>query len=214
MRSERSLLKHKSIWAAPLAPMLFVFGMSLGSVSAQADDGFQACPEISTRETIEVGAEISEFLERERLVILSGEVDVIQGPLRLRADKVLIAYQPDEDVSSLDGAAGTISKLEAIGNVKVDCGDEHMRGQTATYDIKARTIDLSGDVTLVRGQNILKGQMLSINLDTGKSRILGNAPNLSQSGDGRVQAIFNPPEKDESEDETQTPPEPNEPNSE
>lgn len=197
MRSERSSKIVRRNTVAPLASVLFVIGASLGAVPTLADDSFQACPEISTRETIEVSAEMSEFLEKERLVILSGDVDVIQGPLRLRADKILIAYQPDEGVSSLDGAAGTISKLEAIGNVKVDCADEHMRGETATYKIKERTIDLSGDVTLVRGPNILKGQMLNINLDTGKSRILGNAPNITQTGDGRVRAIFNPPDKDD-----------------
>ncbi|MEX2650645.1 MAG: LptA/OstA family protein [Alphaproteobacteria bacterium] len=119
-------------------------------------------------------------VEQERQVAtFKGTVDAKQGDLHLRAD-VLVVHYRDKD----DGSGKTISLLEAEGNVFVSSPDETAQGSRGTYDVGARTISLDGPVTLTRGENVVQGERLELDLASGVSRVHGDG--------GRVTGVFQP----------------------
>jgi len=88
------------------------------------------------------------------------------------------------------GAMGAISRIEASGNVHLISPSETAAGQTGVYDVTAGTAVLTGQVTLTRDRNVLKGERLVMNLNTGVSQLDGAA--TAGAGGGRVRGVFVP----------------------
>ena len=154
------------------------------------------CPNVMPDTQIEVSADLSEFRQSEKLVLLQGSVDVTQGPLRVRADKIKLNYEPGDKSQGQKAYAGTVTTLIATGSVRIDCNGERAQGESAHYDILHRTIELTGDVMLARQGNILRGDKLNIDLNSGASKIIGDAALSQGEGKGRVHAIFKPTDSD------------------
>jgi lipopolysaccharide export system protein LptA len=147
------------------------------------------CPSVLPDTEIDITADLSEFHQKDRLVLLNGSVDVHQGPLRVRAESIKLSYEPQQASSGEPAYAGTVTTLIATGNVRVTCNGEKASGNTAHYDVLKRTIELTGKVMLAREGNILTGDQLNIDLNTGQSTIIGGK---AVAGQGRVHAIFKP----------------------
>ncbi len=179
-----------------LASVLFT-ALSPSPALAQIPDG--NCPGVTPEQPIEVSADASEMRQEENIVLLEGKVDVRQGPLSLRAAKMTIHYTPSDDPAN---PTGTISKLDARGAVRIQCADEKARGENALYDVVTRRIKMTGDVLVTRGGNILQGNLLTIDLNTGRSRIESSGRHGREGSDDRVRAIFQPPPKDKAEETT------------
>jgi lipopolysaccharide export system protein LptA len=64
------------------------------------------------------------------------------------------------------------------------------QGEKGVYDIDADTVVLTGSVVLIRGDSVIRGDRLEMNLATGVSRVL--SAGLVTGGDGRVKALFVP----------------------
>jgi len=148
------------------------------------------CPSVLPDTTIDISADQSDFLQNEKRVLLKGSVDVVQGPLRVRADTIELSYEP----AAADGASsdykGVVTSLTATGTVRIDCNGERATGERAFYNVPARKIELTGEVMLAREGNILAGDRLNIDLNTGASRIFGSHALPSTGKDGRIRAIF------------------------
>jgi lipopolysaccharide export system protein LptA len=112
---------------------------------------------------------------RNETATYAGNVRVEQGNLKLRSDTLAIK-----------AAKGTISRIEAKGNVVLASPQGQATGSTATYDIAERQVRMGGKVVLVQGQNILRGTSLIINLATGRAALTG------EGGSGRVEGVFVP----------------------
>lgn len=83
-----------------------------------------------------------------------------------------------------------ITKIEAKGQVVITSED----GQTtnsdwALYDVPTQLVTVGGNVVLMQGQNVLKGDRLVIDLKTGESRF-ENTGNTAAGG--RIRALFMP----------------------
>lgn len=107
--------------------------------------------------------------------VFTGGVKVGQGALRLAADRVEVSY--DEG----GGAAGTVRRMVATGNVTLSNGEEAAEAERATYDVASGRVEMEGNVLLTQGANALSSQRLSIDLDAGTGQL-----------EGRVQTIFVP----------------------
>lgn len=91
----------------------------------------------------------------------------------------------------LNGDNGTqISKIEARGDVIITSDqDRTTTGDWALYDVPAQLVTVGGNVVLVQGKNVLKGDRLVIDLKTGESRF----ENPGDTGTpGRIRALFMP----------------------
>ena len=60
--------------------------------------------------------------------------------------------------------------LEAEGNVIITQPGETAEGNTGVYDLAAGKMVLIGDVVLTRGKNVVKGDRLDVDRNTGVSR--------------------------------------------
>jgi lipopolysaccharide export system protein LptA len=101
-----------------------------------------------------------------------GNVHVVQGDLKLRSNLLHIRAQK-----------GTISRIEADGDVVVASTQGQATGANAVYDVTARVVTMTGKVVLTNGPNVMRGTMLVVNLASGHANLTSN---------GRVEGLFVP----------------------
>jgi len=138
---------------------------------------------------LDVDAKAIDVLDANGKAIFSGDVRITQGDMKLNADTVTVFY-----TRSKKGGSPTIAQLNAQNNVKLVTPTESASGRNGIYDVAQKTITLVGAVTLTRGDNILHGQRLTIDLDTGRSKLDGAgspaAPGQPATSGGRVTGRF------------------------
>jgi lipopolysaccharide export system protein LptA len=163
------------IAAAALAALGF------GSLAeAQAIAGF------NSNQPVEYAADRIELQDRQNRVVLSGNVVITQGDLRLTAGRTTVSYT---DEGSL-----RIQRIDATGGVTVTRGSEAARGNAGVYDFNRRVIILSGGVALRRGGDTLNGGRLTIDLNSGLSSVDGGGAPGAQGTRGRVTGTFSVPD--------------------
>src|SRR5262249_12999574 len=93
-----------------------------------------------------------------------------------------------------------ISKIEARGEVVITSDqDQTTTSDWALYDVPAQLVTVGGNVVLMQGKNVLKGDRLVIDLKTGESRF--ENPGETGSG-GRIRALFVPRDTKPGDDDT------------
>jgi lipopolysaccharide export system protein LptA len=153
--------------------------------SAQNIAGF------NSNQPVNYAADRIELQDRQNRVVLSGDVVITQGDLRLTAGRTTVAYT---DAGSLQ-----IQRIDATGGVTVTRGSERAQGAAGVYDFNRRVIVLSGGVALRRGSDTLNGGRLTIDLNTGVSSVDGRGGTASSAAGaqaapgGRVSGSFSVP---------------------
>ena len=179
--------RHGWAWrprqAALLAPAFFAaLVMLAGAGAAQEADGGGN----DADQAIEITADTLEVRQSENVAIFQGDVNAEQGEMVLKADMLTVYYR---EVQGGEGNLG-VSRIDAEGSVVITSPDETAMGQHGVYDVEAGRIDLSGGVTLNRGNNIIKGETLTMDLESGVSRVAGE-------DDERVRGLFVPGDEEE-----------------
>lgn len=137
---------------------------------------------------VNYAADRIELQDKQKRVVLSGNVDITQAGLRLRAARTTVAYT---DVGSLK-----IQRIDATGGVQVTRGDQAARGDAAVYDFNRRVITMAGNVALRRGTDTLNGGRLVMDLNTGLSSVDGRGGGGAAGGtSGRVSGSFSAPKQ-------------------
>jgi lipopolysaccharide export system protein LptA len=168
-------------------------GFALGSALVALAAGAQSIAGHDSDAPVNFGADRIELQDKQKRVVLSGNVDITQGDLHLRAARTTLAYS---DAGSLK-----IQRIDATGGVVVTRGDQSARGDVAIYDFNRRIITLAGNVTLLRGADNLNGGRLVIDLASGLSSVDGSAGGSSSAlgtstgQGGRVSGSFAVPKK-------------------
>jgi lipopolysaccharide export system protein LptA len=134
---------------------------------------------------IEIEADNLEVRRDQRLAIFTGNVDAIQGTMTLNTDELRVTYRDDGAGGGDAQVGGAISRLEAVGSVVITTVKERATGSRGIYDVDAGTMRLEGGVQLFRDDNVLTGQTLVMDLNTGVST-------LDAGGSGRVKGVFRP----------------------
>src|SRR5690606_29681522 len=162
--------------AASLAALCF---SSLAE--AQAIAGF------NSNQPVNYAADRIELQDRQKRVVLSGDVVITQGDLRLTAGRTTVAYT--------DAGALRIQRIDATGGVTVTRGNESARGAAGVYDFNRRVIILSGGVALRRGSDTLNGGRITMDLNSGLSTVDGQGGTSGAPGSqsGRVTGTFSVP---------------------
>ena len=171
----------------------FVAGaVGLGAV---AHSGAQSIAGHNSDAPVNYAADRIELQDKQNRVVLSGNVAIDQGALRLNAARTTVAYT---DEGSLK-----IQRIDATGGVFVTRGSEAAHGDVAIYDFNRRIITMVGNVALNRGGDTLNGGRLVIDLASGVASVDGAAgggssavgsPVGSTSG-GRVSGTFAVPKR-------------------
>jgi lipopolysaccharide export system protein LptA len=127
---------------------------------------------------IEAGA--LEVRDKDKVATFSGNVKVLQGDTTMRCKSLVVFYEQQGQPSGAPvmkaatpgpGGSSQISRLEATGGVTVNQKDQTATGDTASFDMKANTVTLKGNVVVSQGQNVMRGDRLVVNLTTGVSQV-------------------------------------------
>jgi len=154
--------------------LIFCLPLALFSGMASAQSASVAFGLIKADPTlpVEVTADTLEISQTDGSAQFMGNVLVVQGVMRLSADKVLVIYKPEQK---------GIDRLEAIGNVILVNGPDAAEAQRAEYAIDSGTIVMSGNVLLSQGNSTLASNRMVVNLNDGTAQM-----------SGRVKTILNP----------------------
>jgi lipopolysaccharide export system protein LptA len=137
---------------------------------------------------VKIQAASLEVRDKDKTATFSGDVHVIQGETELRCNSLIVFYEGDLGKGSANPAGGQrnqqIRRMEARGNVVVIQKDQRATGDHGDFDMRNNTVVLTGNVVVMRGIDVLRGQRLVVNLATGVSQV--------ESGGGRVEALINP----------------------
>lgn len=122
-------------------------------------------------EPVEVTSERLEVDQNGGVATFIGDVIVVQGEMRLTAPRVRVEYTTGDD--------GRIETMHATGGVTMVNGEETAEGADAVYEVDAGTVLLTGDVIVTQGRNVVAGERLFVDLDSGNGTM-----------EGRVRTIF------------------------
>lgn len=162
MRVNEMSMKRSVVAAAAALSLLAVVGGATAQSRANV-----------SRQPIQVGANTGEYTPTG--FSLRDQVEITQGPNRLRAD-------------AIEGARGSgdqINTVTASGGVYYVTPNETIRGDRAVYTVSNATIVVTGDVILTQGKNVLTGSRLTYNVDTG-------AASMASGAGSRIQGVFYP----------------------
>lgn len=107
--------------------------------------------------------------------LFEGNVEVVQGEMRLKAAQVAVRYNEDRSA---------IAQMHATGGVTIASLGDAAQSNEALYTIDSGIIVMTGDVLLTQGPNVLSGQKFDLNLKTGSGVM-----------EGRVSTTFVPRQK-------------------
>lgn len=131
--------------------------------SANADPSL---PVEVTSETLNVNQEdgSAEFI---------GNVIVVQGEMRLTAERVLVIYNQERSA---------IERMEATENVVLVNPPDAAEGDWAEYKIGSGEIVMKGNVLLTQGPSIISGDQMNANLTSGTATMTGRVKTILQQG--------------------------------
>ena len=129
---------------------------------------------------VEVEANEMEIIDADKQAIFRGKVDAVRGTDHIKSDIMTVFYA---DVKQSDGTSKSqVSKLDATGNVIITTKKQIITGEWAKVDVLANTLVVGGRVKLVEGKTSLRGEKLTVDLNTDRTLMTG----------GRVKGSFVP----------------------
>ncbi len=104
-----------------------------------------------------------------------GNVIVIQGEMRLSAERVLVVYSQDRS---------SIERMEATENVVLVSPPDAAEGDQAEYTIDTGVIVMKGNVLLTQGPSTISSDQMVANLTSGTATMTGRVKTILQQGGG------------------------------
>ncbi len=149
---------------------------------------------------VQIDAKTLEVRDKSKIATFTGAVKVVQGDTTMHCDKLVVFYgqeigiadnKPAVQASADSGVvpgAQNIRRIEARGNVTVTDKDQSASGNIGVYDLRAKTITLTGNVVVSQGNNVIHGERVVVDTVTGNAHVEA-AQGTSQ---GRVRALIIP----------------------
>jgi lipopolysaccharide export system protein LptA len=161
---------------------------------------------------IQIESATLEVRDKNKMATFSGDVQVIQGDTTIKCQTLVIFYGAehgsgaDQPVATISQpGAGTpqgahlqqgqavpqgkqdIRRIEARGGVTVLTKDQNASGDLGVYDLKKKTITLTGNVVVSQGKNVVHGDRVVVDTTTGNAHFEPGA-----STQNRVRALILP----------------------
>jgi lipopolysaccharide export system protein LptA len=157
---------------------------------------------------VQIEAATLEVHDKSKTATFSGNVQVVQGDTTMKCRSLVVFYGQEVGLGDSTGEATTatvktplaapkgaqnIRRIEARGGVTVITKDQSANGDLGVYDLKSKTITLSGNVVVSQGQNVIHGERVVVDTETGNARVeSGGGAGAGASGSGRVRALIQP----------------------
>lgn len=182
MRRSRSLRPWRPRWLS-LTTLLVIAGLGWAGASQAQQLGTKQ----DRLQPIEIEADNLEIQQDKQVAIFAGNVSAVQGALRLQAQTLRVHYLTGKNRAS---EGQSIAQIDAIGQVVFLSENETAQGDEGVYDVTAGIITLTGDVVLTRGESVIRGRRVVLNLETGLSTVESGEERAA--GGGRVRGLFVP----------------------
>ena len=206
--------RSNALFASTVAIAIGVFAAS--PVHAQTMNNSFGGLSKNSGEPINIESDVLVVHDAQKYATFKGNVKAVQGTTTLRSRELDVHYvgsgsdnltrgtdttgatpaaatKPGDPkpAGGADASNGTqISKIEARGEVVITSDqDQTTTSDWALYDVPAQLVTVGGNVVLMQGKNVLKGDRLVIDLKTGESRF--ENPGDTGTG-GRIRALFMP----------------------
>jgi lipopolysaccharide export system protein LptA len=193
---------------SPMAIAALSAALALAAQAAGAQPAAQ--PAKSTKQPIDIVSDQSETRTADCTTVFTGSPEAQQDTSRLRAD-LMVGHQEvlkktkaspkAGDAGAVSGSCGDTVSLEAKGNVYYAAPDgRRVHGDDAIYVYATTTLTVTGDVTAVDGQNVMRGTKMVYNTKTGEGHMEGGGK--GPGAKNRTRGVFYP--KDASSDASAT----------
>jgi lipopolysaccharide export system protein LptA len=128
-----------------------------------------------------------EYFDNERRLVLSGDVDIVQGDARLRSDRLTLFFERSANTSAgpTGVGAGDIQRMIAEGQVYYVRPQQEARGDRAVYETSTDSVTFTGNVVVASDTNVIRGETLVVQVGTGRTT-------LNPGSRGRVQGVLRP----------------------
>jgi lipopolysaccharide export system protein LptA len=183
----------------------------VATAMAQSGRGSSSTPfqgfQQNNKEPIKIESLSLEVRDKERIATFIDNVKLVQGDTTLECRRLVVYYdgepapaaakgkqQPKSGLMSppADGGQQQIRRLEAKGGVVVTQKDQVATGDNGVYEMKTNSIVLTGNVVMTRGQDVVRGEKLLVDMTTGLYRVESGASGQSAP----VRALFTPGARD------------------
>nr|WP_244328010.1 LptA/OstA family protein [Roseibium sp. RKSG952] len=122
---------------------------------------------------VEVTSETLNVNQEDGSAEFIGDVIVIQGEMRLTAERVLVIYNEGRSA---------IERMEATENVVLVSPPDAAEGDWAEYTIDSGVIVMKGNVLLTQGPSVISGDEMVANLTSGTATMSGRVKTILQPG--------------------------------
>lgn len=153
---------------------------------------------------IQIDATTLEVRDKIKQATFTGDVVVVQGDTTMKCQTLVVFYGEELGLAGGTPAAVTakpspgvpqsmqnIRRIEAHGDVTVFSKDQNASGDFGIYDLKAKTITLTGNVVVSQGADVVHGERVVVDTVTGNARIESVNPG-GAAAPSRVRALIQP----------------------
>jgi LPS export ABC transporter protein LptC len=131
---------------------------------------------------VEIDAELLDVNNAAKTATFRGDVVAVQGDITIKTSEMIAVYTGDINLAEATDAAKSganakkaqteLTRIEAKKNVTVTSKDgQSVQGDWATFDAKANTVVVGGEVILSKGGSMVRGSRMNIDLNTGENTI-------------------------------------------
>ena len=129
---------------------------------------FTKCILANDINSVEIISDELEWNEKEKIAYARGNASAEQKDKKITADELIVHLSKDNKNTKNNNE---IVMIEAIGNVIFFSKEDQATGNNAVYNIVKNNIIIDGNVILKRKENIMQGEHLEMDLNTGVSSI-------------------------------------------
>ena len=132
-----------------------------------------------------------EVRDKNKMATFSGNVQVVQGDTTMKCQTLVVFYgagarrRAPADASAAPASPPTarvakrgmpqgaqdIRRIEARGGVTVITKDQNASGDLGIYDLKKKTITLTGNVVVSQGKNVMHGERVVVDTVSGNAHL-------------------------------------------
>jgi lipopolysaccharide export system protein LptA len=127
-----------------------------------------------------------EYFDAEHRLVLTGDVDLVQGDARLRADRLTLFFSGSTSTATdaVGLGSGDIQRMVAEGEVFYVRPAQSARGDHAVYETANDSVTFTGNVVVASADNVIRGETLVLHVKARQTVIRpGNG--------GRVRGVVN-----------------------
>jgi lipopolysaccharide export system protein LptA len=136
---------------------------------------------------VQIDAKALEVQDNKKTATFSGNVKVVQGDTTMTCRTLVVFYGQEIGIAGdapppvvkTNSTAGVVPNaqnirlIQARGDVLVVSKDQNATGDLGVYDLKAKTITLTGNVVLSQGKSVIHGDRLIVDTVTGNAHVEG-----------------------------------------